>query len=675
MSNQEDTQYAANKLVQTLEEFEYNILNTPGDGSLQIQVAMDSDQLKPGAYIIEKYNSKLTITGGDRGGLLYGIQEIAINLEDGIIIDEITNKSESPYLPFRAIKFNLPWDSYRRSDALQLHMETCQDTIFWKAFLDMMAENRFNVLTLWNLHPFNWMVKLEKYPEACAFSEAELGKWRTFWTTLFMMAKERGIDTYIVNWNIFVSDTFAEAHGVAEYSMGDTYTGVSDTSELVMDYNRECIREVINQYPDLTGIGFSLGEAMDNMTPAEREQWCLDVIVKGMQQADRKAKLIHRVPFSANLASGGSTDVTVEKMTRDALETIDLPSPIWVEVKFNWSHAHSTPKLIKVHGGAISDTYWNPVPENYRITWMMRNEDFFALRWAQTDFIKKHMELNVHPYVGGYFIGSECYIPAKDYFSKVKDISRDYAFERQWMFYKTWGRLLYNPSTPDDLFINALEKKYGDGESLFKAYNAAGNVPLLIASFWDLAWDFTLYSEGLYAFNGETGRAEFISVDRLMKHSTLDTAIINIDDYTNILVKESVIPKNKITPLEFAEDLEMYSKEALSYIETTETDDLTLRYELADIKIWANLGLYFSEKVRAAVVLSIYEKTREEEQKDEAIQHLENGLSYWEKIVEISEYFYKEMPLVHLNQLEDKYFHWAKLIDEVKKDIELAKER
>jgi hypothetical protein len=281
----------------------------------------------------------------------------------------------------------------------------------------------------------------------------------------------------------------------------------------------------------------------------------------------------------------------------------------------------------------------------------------------------------VHPYVGGYFVGSECYIPAKDYFSKLEDVSWEYAFQRQWLFYKSWGRLLYNPSAPDDLFVNALDRKFGNGEKMFKAYNAAGQVPLKIASFWDLAWDFTLYAEGLYAFNGETGRAEFISVDRLMKHPTLDTAVINIDKFTDMVIKEAVITGDKITPLQFADDLEKYSKEALQYIATLEADDNTLRYELADITIWSNLGLYFSEKVRAATALSMYEKTQNEDQKLKAIQHLEDALLFWETIVEISNPLYKEMPLVHLNQQEDKYFHWAKLIDEVKKDIEIAEKK
>ena len=114
---------------------------------------------------------------------------------------------------------------------------------------------------------------------------------------------------------------------------------------------------------------------------------------------------------------------------------------------------------------------------------------------------------------------------------------------------------------------------------------------------------------------------------------------------------------------------------ALNYVKILEANDNMLRYELADIKIWGNLGLYFSEKVRGGVVLSLFEKTGEEAQKARSVEHLENALTYWKTLAEISEPLYKEMPLVHLNQCDDKYFHWAKLMDEVKNDILNAKEK
>ncbi len=152
--------------------------------------------------------------------------------------------------------------------------------------------------------------------------------------------------------------------------------------------------------------------------------------MEGVRAADREIEFIHRLPLSAGTGSGGSTDPVVETMTRASLDTLSgVKKPILTELKFNWSHAHSSPTLVKVHGGDITDTYWNPLPENYRISWMMRNEDFFMLRWGQPDFIREHIRRNGHSYVQGYYVGSECYIPAVDYFSKLTVPEATYAFE------------------------------------------------------------------------------------------------------------------------------------------------------------------------------------------------------------------------------------------------------
>jgi len=389
----------------------------------EIFTAIDSAQFGPEAFQISIENKVVSVIGGDATGVMYGLFDIREQLESGQ--KSIKSKRESPAIPFRAIKFNLPWMSYRNGESLQIHSETVRDTNFWNEFLDMMAENRFNKLTLWSQHPFHFMVKTQKYPEACGFSDEEMADWKKFWEYIFREAKNRGIETYIVNWNIFVSPEFAKAHGVAEYCINNEYfIPQGDTSEIVKDYMRESVREVINTYPDLTGLAISLGEGMGGMTPEEREKWLLESIVEGARNASRKIKFIHRIPFSANTGSGGSTSVDMEQMTRSTLDTLScFINPIYTELKFNWSHAHSTPKLVKVHGGEITDIYWNPLPENYKLAWMMRNEDFFVLRWGQPKFIRSHIAENMKPYVNGYYVGSECYIPAKDYITSLPGTS------------------------------------------------------------------------------------------------------------------------------------------------------------------------------------------------------------------------------------------------------------
>jgi hypothetical protein len=219
---------------------------------LTIRAALDTINLKHEAYKIVSQNNLVEITGGDAVGLMYGLLEVKNQLKSGR--GTVESKEESPNLMFRAIKFNLPWDSYRRSPALDLHYETCRDTIFWENFLDMMVENRFNKLTLWNLHPFSYMVKTAKYPEGCSLSDEELVEWQKFWQTLFRMAKNRGVETYLINWNIFVSPEFAKAHNVCDYCLeGKHFVPQGDTSAVTKDFYRESIKAVIDTYPDLTG--------------------------------------------------------------------------------------------------------------------------------------------------------------------------------------------------------------------------------------------------------------------------------------------------------------------------------------------------------------------------------------------------------------------------------------
>jgi hypothetical protein len=164
---------------------------------------------------------------------------------------------------------------------------------------------------------------------------------------------------------------------------------------------------------------------------------------------------------------------------------------------------------------------------------MARNEDFFCLRWGQTDFVRRHITLNGHDYVGGYFLGSECYIPAADYMTRP-ELNRPwkYAFERQWLYYMTWGRLLYNPHTPEDVFIKACTVRYGErGRLLYEALSLGSRMPLRLASFYKGTWDFTLYSEGFSSVNARSNPAHFIGIEDLIRQPVLDPDYMSIRDF------------------------------------------------------------------------------------------------------------------------------------------------
>jgi hypothetical protein len=674
--------YAARKLGEALTQSGYRIRREHTGYDYLVSLSVHPERLGAEAFAIIPEAKVITIYGGDRRGLIYGALALAEELRNGVRLEHVKPMEQAPHLEFRGIKFNLPWDTYRPSSALDQHYDTVRDLEYWEAFLDMMVANRFNVISLWNLHPYTYMLLPKNFPEASPWSKKELAEWQHLYREIFRMAKERALDTYIVHWSIFVSPEFAKAHDVAKVNFYPHYYVPGDTSEIVRRYLRESVKQVLEEYPDLDGIGISHGEGMAEMTPLERQEWMDDVLIAGMLDANRRVKLIHRVPFSSGASSEPGVSKNVEEVTRAAMERLEdrFEGPIWVEMKFNWSHAHSTPQLVKVHGGKLGDTYFEPQPKNYKVTWQARNEDFFALRWGVPDFIRQHIALNGAPdYVGGYFVGSETYIPALDYFTATKEpVNWKWAFERQWLFYKLWGRLLYAPQTPDAVFQAEFTRRYGaKAANLLQAYSLASSTQLRLASLYSSTWDFTLYSEGFLALQGE--RTSYISVDRLIEQPTMDPDYVSVKEYVETTSNGGAFGAGRITPLALAEMLERDNREALQLVNGIETaGNASLMYEIADVKTWANLGLHLAEKLRGAIALQQYRAGGSDENRQQAIEHLTRALGFWDEVIQITRPIYRDMRLTHYNhngfeRNDDNLFHWALIRDEVAKDVEIAR--
>ncbi|MEJ0054366.1 MAG: hypothetical protein WDN75_01145 [Bacteroidota bacterium] len=278
--------YAGGILLKALNEKGYLIKPQP---DFRILLEIDATLGKE-AFAISPSPREIRIRGGDESGVLYGSFSVAADLRNGISIQKIPARKESPKLPFRAIKYDLPWDTYRHSYALDQHQETCADVKYWESFLDMLAENRFNALTLWNLHPYTFMIRPANFPEASPWTDEEMKKWKSLFSSIFRMAEERGIDTYIVPFNIFVTKEFSKAHNVAMDNLDHHFFVNGDTSEIVKRYTRECVTQLLEEYPELDGIGMTLGEGMGGMTPQQRENWMKETIIAGMRNAKRKSK-------------------------------------------------------------------------------------------------------------------------------------------------------------------------------------------------------------------------------------------------------------------------------------------------------------------------------------------------------------------------------------------------
>jgi hypothetical protein len=181
----------------------------------------------------------ILVRGADAAGAMYGGLDIAEAIRMGTL-DSLKDADQKPHLEKRGIKFNIPLDlrtpSYTDpSDAAQANIPEMWEREFWTDYLDTLARHRYNVLSLWSLHPFPSLVKVPEFPEVALndvwrtratlddnFSFSGVGFVRPemlanhevvkrmtmdekieFWRWVMQHAADRGIQVYFFTWNVF----------------------------------------------------------------------------------------------------------------------------------------------------------------------------------------------------------------------------------------------------------------------------------------------------------------------------------------------------------------------------------------------------------------------------------------------------------------------------------------
>ena len=162
MAEEQPVQFAAGKVREWLEGS-----NSGGD----LYVFLEEDRRCPEeGYRLRREKSGFRIAASDRAGMMYGLLDLgrALTNADGRT-ECVKDRSVTPYIRKRGIKFNIPLDARTPSysDASDSAFETIPDVWdfeFWQEYLDAMAEYHYNVLSLWSLSPFPSMVRIPEYP-------------------------------------------------------------------------------------------------------------------------------------------------------------------------------------------------------------------------------------------------------------------------------------------------------------------------------------------------------------------------------------------------------------------------------------------------------------------------------------------------------------------------------
>ena len=420
-----------------------------------VQLEVNAAGLTPQSYRFEHDGNRLLVIGGDATGVMYGGLDIAEAIRLGTLA-ELKNGSHLPHIASRGIKFNIPLDlrtpSYSdNSSSAQANIPEMWSMEFWHDLLDQMARDRFNVLTLWNLHPFPSIVKVPEYPDVAlediwrttadlakhSFSgtgTSEVQPWMLaehevvkkltmdqkiqFWRDVMTYANNRGIEVYWFTWNVFTYGTGGK-YGITD-SLANTNT---------RDYFRKSVRETVLTYPRLAGIGVTAGENMRGNV-RDNESWLWETYGEGVRDAlklqpGRNFQLIHR------LHQTGLAPVLAQWK--------DFPGTFEVSYKYAVAHMYASvaPKFIQEVLPEIT-------PEHR--TWLtVRNDDIYSFRWGDPDFARSFIQNMPGPdKLSGFYMGPDGYIWGRDFLSRDavgKDGRRQLVMDRQWFSFNILGPL------------------------------------------------------------------------------------------------------------------------------------------------------------------------------------------------------------------------------------------
>ncbi len=594
---------------------------------------------------------KVFVEAADRAGYLYGILAIPEQMPEAIgeqsfCIPEGKCFQETPYILKRGIKFNLPLDARTPSysDASDSAFETIPlvwTKEFWRRFLDEMASNRYNVLTLWSLSPFPSMVVIPEFPRTALWdvkrssippkpemsgrsmfsADMKAGLYPVkklspeekvnFWRWVMEYAAERCIEVYLFTWNLFVYGTEDSGYGITE----------SQRNPVTRAYLYCAVKAMLETYPLLRGIGITAGENMEKSS-ADLE-FLRDTYGRAVEDfqkthPERRISLIHRLHYSEaermeQLYEGFSADFAVS-------------------FKYSQAHMYSSPdpdffrQFVREHPGRYP--YW--------LT--LRDDDNYLYRWGDWEYARAYVKNLPVRQIEGFYMGADGFTWGMDFTSRDPQ-KRQLYLEKMWFKLRIWGQLAFCPERKAESLWMPAKRRLGAAADMEFAdlwREASGILPLVNCVHWH-DYDFQWYPEGCCCFlHPPVGKLVFASIREFMSCPAMPgSGFLSVMEYCRNKgrCRDEQTEEGKITPLQAASEIGQKARRVLRELaKRWDSATGTEEYQdtLADIRAMALLGLYYSHKLEAAVELCRFRLEPDHpEAKERSVALLKQAAGEW----------------------------------------------
>lgn len=626
---------------------------------------------KEGFNITYAKNKSLIIEGADPSGALYGCMELeAIVQKSGKLPESIT-LTDQPEMLLRGTCIGLQKPDYLPGRDVYEYPYTPEsfpwfyDKALWLKYLDMMVENRYNSLYLWNGHPFASLVRLKDYPYAVEVDDATFKKNEEMFKFLAEEADKRGIWVIQMFYNIIIPKPFAEKHQLK------TQDRNRPIIPLIADYTRKSIAAFVEKYPNV-GLLVALGEAMEGVGQDDIE-WFTKTIIPGVKDGLKAAGIQHEPPIVLRAHDTDAPSVMAA--------ALPLYKNLYTENKFNgealttyeprgsWAALHR--KLSDIGTVHIANVH------------ILANLEPF--RYGSADFIQKSVQamnkiygakgLHLYPQ-SGYW----------DWPYTADNLSnRQLQLDRDWIWYKEWGRYAWNSTRSRNEEINywgqELATKYGTdlaaGKSILNAYEASGEIsPKLLRRY------------GITDGNRQT-----LTLGMLM------TQLINPYRYGLFtLMYESEAPEGEMiieyaekewkkqvhigeTPVQIAREVVEHGKKALIAINEAEAavtrDTAEFRRLKNDMYCYDAMANFYAEKVKSALWVLRYKYSNEISDLEKALPLLQKSVDHYAKLVKLTEndYLYAnsmqtKQRKIPMRGVDKTFIHWKEMLPVFTKELD-----
>ncbi|MFO8013972.1 MAG: hypothetical protein R6X20_11795 [Phycisphaerae bacterium] len=655
------------------------------DPAVRIAFSLNEPGLGPQAFRIRREGpGAIRVVGGDACGAMYGGLELAEQVALGGGLDAVREMARKPYVFRRGLKFNIPFDARAPSyddtgTAAQENVAVMWEWDFWREFLDTLARNRYNVLTLWTTHPYPGLVRLPDYPginyddvrvlkepvttktdrhfarpdpfdpaNTRVVRKMPLDEKIAFWTKVFDRAEARGIEIHLFHWNIY---TFGAAgkHGI---------TDVPDNPKTIA-YMRYCIGEFLKTYPQVDGIGVTAGEHVHRgrLKGTSIEKWLWQTYGQGVMDA-KAADPGRTIRFIFRQHQADLGRIT------DAFKAFDGP--------FNTGHKYARARLYSTTTSPYLDIEYRRQLERHRVPcWLnLRNDDLFVHRWGDADYVREFLQnvpRDLMRYEAGFYMGPDGFVWGREFVSRDPDLAGRLEVDKHWYRFMLWGRLGYDLTLTRGDFERRLAARFpeADPARLYDTWAAASKIVPQVNRFFFRVNDFQFAPEGCISSGG------FLTVEGFFKHPPLRTSgILSVQEYAKTVVTGE--PADGLTPMEVADHLDRLAARALAGVAALRKGPglgKELAATLTDMESMACLGRYYADKIRGAADLAVFRADpARKAARDRAVRHLENAVKEWEAYAEVATSRYRPQLLSRTHVLD-----WKALLEEVKKDVAIAR--